>query len=320
MRFLLTIIIVAISFLSCSKDAKKPIDVSAIKLDFKVDRFDVDFYKNLDENILNLKEKYPLLFPMNTADSVWISKRNNKDEQELFTETQKIFKDFSSTKNNLLSLFKYVKYYNPKFKSPNVITMLTNIDYDNRVIYPSDSLLIISLDAYLGKEHIFYSDYPKYIKENNTKERIVVDVANAIINKQLVSNTDRSFLGKILFEGKKLFLLDLYLPLLSAKEKTGYTIEKLEWAINNEEQIWKYFIERKLLYSTDTNLNKRFIENAPFSKFYLEQDNLSPGRIGSWIGWNIVASYMKHNDVSLQELMNLDAENILNKSKYKPKK
>ena len=35
-------------------------------------------------------------------------------------------------------------------------------------------------------------------------------------------------------------------------------------ATMNEEQIWRYFIENDLLYSTDTQLNKRFIENAPF--------------------------------------------------------
>ena len=63
--------------------------------------------------------------------------------------------------------------------------MISNIDYDSRVIY-ADSLLFISLDVYLGKEHEFYADYPKYIKENNTKENIVVDVANSITEKAIV--------------------------------------------------------------------------------------------------------------------------------------
>ena len=59
--------------------------------------------------------------------------------------------------------------------------MLSNIDYENRVVY-ADSLLLISLDVYLGKQHPFYADYPMYIKENNTKEHLIVDVANAIID------------------------------------------------------------------------------------------------------------------------------------------
>jgi len=100
----------------------------------------------------------------------------------------------------------------------------------------------------------------------------------------------------------------------------GYAQEKLDWAVENEGQIWAFFIEEQLLFSTETNLNKRFLENAPFSKFYKEQDGLSPGKIGVWIGWKIVQSYLKHNKVSLQEFLKLDETIIFNNSKYKPKK
>ena len=199
-----------------------------------------------------------------------------------------------------------------------MVTILSNIDYESRVIY-ADSLLLISLDVYLGKNHPFYGDYPAYIKENNTKEHIIVDVANAIIEKQLYSNTNRNFISKI-FEGKKMYLLDAYLPEVSERQKIGYSEDKLNWAKANEEEVWMYFIDRKILFSTDTKLNQRFIEIAPFSKFYMNQDDLSPGRIGVWMGWQIVNSFMKHNDVSLQELLKMEEEEIFKKSKYKPKK
>ena len=212
------------------------------------------------------------------------------------------------------------KYYNSKFKSPKVITMLTNLDYENRVIY-ADSLLLISLDSYLGKNHKFYNDYPTYIKENNSKDHIIVDVAKEIINTQFKPTgkfNNRSFLAKIIFEGKKMYFLDLYLPFVSEKEKSGYSLDKLIWAKNNEEEVWKIFIEKEFLYSTDTNLNKRFIENAPFSKFYTSQDNESPGKIGVYIGWQIVKSYMNNNDVSLQKLIQIDSQSLFAKSRYKP--
>ncbi|MGB0880848.1 MAG: gliding motility lipoprotein GldB, partial [Polaribacter sp.] len=261
MRVFLVVFILFSTLLSCNKDTPKTIDLSKIDVHFSIDRFDVNFYNTSVKTLSSTKKKYPLLFPKDTKDSVWISKINDTDEQELFAETQKLYKDFSSTKKQLTSLFKHIKYYNPKFKSPKVITMLTNIDYDNRILY-ADSLLLISLDAYLGKNHEFYADYPKYIKENNTKEHIIVDVANAIIDTQIAQNNSRTFVSKIIYEGKKLYLSDLYLPTVSDKEKIGYTKDKLAWAESNEEQIWKYFIENKLLFSTDTKLNKRFIENA----------------------------------------------------------
>lgn len=319
MRFFLLILIVLFSFYSCNTDTVNKVDVSNIKVTLKVKRFDVDFYTLKRQDLQELKRAYSYFFPKEITDSISLSKISNIEEQELFTETQKIYKNFSFIKKELRSLFKHVTYYNPKFNVPTVVTMLTNIDYDSRVIY-ADSLLIISLDVFLGKNHEFYADYPKYIKENNTKEHLIVAVAAAIINKQMPSYKERSFVGKMIDEGKKMYLLDSYLPTISDKEKIGYIKEKLNWAQLNEEQIWRYFIENKLLFSTDIKLNKRFLETAPFSKFYMEQDNLSPGRVGVWMGWQIVRSYMKHNDVSLQELIKINELDLFKKSKYKPRK
>ncbi|WP_299063889.1 gliding motility lipoprotein GldB [uncultured Polaribacter sp.] len=319
MRFYLTIIIIFCLFFSCTDKKKHQIDVSNINVDFSIKRHEVDFYNTNKETLPKLKEKYPYLFPNVLTDSLVFAKINDKEEQELFNETQKLYQNIVELEVQLKSLFKHVTYYNPKFKSPNVVTMISNIDYDSRVIY-ADSLLLVSLDVYLGNEHPFYIDYPNYIKENNTKDHIIVDVTNAIIDEQLVPCPNRSFIGKMIYEGKKMYLLDLYLPTISDRFKIGYSKEKLDWAIINEEGIWKYFVEKKLLFSTETKLNKRFLENAPFSKFYLENDDESPGRIGVWLGWQIVKSFMQNNDVSLQELLIIDPEKLFKKSKYKPKK
>ena len=237
----------------------------------------------------------------------------------MFQETQKKYNSLLHIEEELSNLFKHIKYYNPSFLAPDVITILSNIDYTYRTIY-TDNLLFISLDVYLGGDHPFYSDYPSYIRKNNTDERIVVDVASNIINSTISFSNNRSFLAKMIHEGKKMYLLDLYLPSKSDPIKIGYSKDKFDWATINEEQVWRYFIENDLLYSTDTQLNKRFIENAPFSKFYLSEDTKSPGRIGQWIGWQIVRSYMVNNDVSLQDLLSMNEEEIFKNSKYKPRK
>jgi uncharacterized protein YjaZ len=75
-----------------------------------------------------------------------------------------------------------------------------------------------------------------------------------------------------------------------------------------------------LLYDTDSKLPSRFITPAPFSKFYLEIDNDSPGRVGQWIGWQIVRSFMENNEISVQEMLKLDARELFERSRYKPKK
>lgn len=305
--------------ISCQKDLKKNIDTSTIEVNFSVHRFDIDFYDFQGESLEELKASYPLLLPKETPDSIWMKKIKDKEEQELYNETQKIYKNINKIEEELTDLFKHIKYYSPKFNSPNVTTLLSNIDYTYRVIY-TNSELFISLDAYLGKDHPFYNDYPSYIKENNTQERIVVDVANKIIETKSQPSNNRTFLAKMIQEGRKLYLLDLYLPSISEAIKIGYSKEKFDWAIINEEQVWRYFVENKLLYSTDTKLNQRFLNDAPFSKFYLSEDRSSPGRIGHMIGWQIVRSFMENNDVSLEELLSYEEEEIFKKSKYKPRK
>ncbi len=319
MRNSFFIILLSATIISCNFSDEKEIDVSAVDVSFSVSRFDVDFYASTPATLTITKQLYPLFFPEGVHDSIWIQKLQNIDERELLQETQKVFTSFEVEKKQLTNLFKHIKFYNPQFVVPDVTTLISNIDYESKVIYTNNELLI-SLDVYLGKTHPFYNNFPNYIKQNYHRRHLIVDVANAIIETQLSVSHDRTFISKMIEAGKRLYLLDVYLTSESDEEKIGYEKEKLDWTVSNESQVWKYFIENKLLYSTDTKLNKRFIDNAPFSKFYRSQDNLSPGRIGTWYGWQIVRSYMKYNDVSLVELLKTNTEEIFKKSKYKPKK
>ena len=312
--FLLILLLIS----SCKKDVKNTIDVSSVEIDFSVDRFEQKFYNTSEENFEGLKNEYAYMLS-NQHDSVWFRKMKSEDEQYLFKQSEKLFEDFTEVEDELTSLFKHVKYYNPKFKAPKVITHISDLDFEYPVIY-SDSLLFISLDMYLGKDNMVYQSFPGYLSENYKKERIVVDVAKDIINQSYLKSKSRTFLYRMINEGKFMFLLDSYLPSVSDDLKIGFSPDKLAFAEQNEIDVWKYFIENELLYSNNSDLNKRFIENAPFSKFYLESDQDTPGRIGVWIGWQIVRSYMKNNDVTLQQLIVVKPEEIYKKSKYKPRR
>lgn len=110
------------------------------------------------------------------------------------------------------------------------------------------------------------------------------------------------------------------MPLAPDSVKIGYREDQLEWARANEGQIWRYFIERELLYSTDGELGPRFLDPAPFSKFRLQLDNESPGRIGRYMGWQVVRSFMEQNPEGLEEMLALPGEALFRKSNYKPPK
>ena len=131
----------------------------------------------------------------------------------------------------------------------------------------------------------------------------------------------KAYLGiEVIEELFILYLKDMLIPKSEDYERIGYSKEKMTWANANEESIWRNFIENEYLYSTDNKLSRRFLDPAPFSKFGLELDNESPGRIGRYIGWQIVRAFMNNNSVSLQQMLNLPADEIFKKSNYKPAK
>ena len=97
------------------------------------------------------------------------------------------------------------------------------------------------------------------------------------------------------------------------------SVEKMNWCEKNESTIWEYMIENDYLFSSDPELNERFVYLSPFSKFGLSIDQYSPGGVGVWIGLKIIESYVKHNNVSLYDmLIEQDYNKILNKSGYRP--
>lgn len=192
------------------------------------------------------------------------------------------------------------------------------MDYHAKAVY-ADSLVLISLELYLGKTHKFY-EFPEYLKQNFEKSQIMPDIVSSFALSQVRPPSDKSLLSLMIYSGKELYLKDAFLPNYADAAKIGYTPEQIKWCEENEEYMWRYFIENKMLYSSDSRLPNRFINLAPFSKFYLEIDNESPGRVGTWIGWQIVRSFMQNNEVSLSQLLQMDAVEIFNKSKYKPRK
>ena len=238
--------------------------------------------------------------------------------RELYTEVQKKYGDFEPVKLELETLFKHIKYYFPKTKAPKVITVISEMDYKNKAIY-ADSLVVISLELYLGKNHKFYQ-FPNYLKQNFEERQIAPDVVSSFSARNIPPVLDKDLLSQMIYSGKQLYLKDLLLPDYTDAEKMGYSPEQIIWCQENASYMWRYFIEKEMLYSNDQKLISRFINPAPFSKFYLEIDNDSPGQVGAWIGWQMVRSYMKNNDVPLVDLLKTNAKEIFVKSKYKPKK
>lgn len=305
---------------SCVEDNKIEQEIAQVPLKLKIARFDREFAGATPEDITPLKAKYPYLFPKQFADSIWVAKLKDTVQQELLQEVHKTFGDFKTEEEAIHSLFQHVKYYFPKYRVPKVITLTSEVQYDRRVVL-ADSLLLLGLDNYLGADHHFYREISKYIAKGLDKAYLTSDIANAFAKTVNRYPKNRSFLSRMLYYGKELYLKDKLIPSATDAQKINYTTEEWLWAQENEEQIWRYFVEQELLYSTASELDRRFLDVAPFSKFRLALDSESPGRLGRYMGWQIVRTFMERNpQTDLISLLDMPADQIFKKSNYKPKK
>ena len=320
MKHVLFLLFIGVIVVSCKKEQKLEAEIAAIDSQVNLERFDALFSKVTPETLPNLKKAYPFMFSEKFPDSFWIAKTTDTLETQIFQEVNKTFNDFSKTSSEIASLFNHLKYYFHAFKQPRVITTTSDVDYRNKVIV-TDTIALIALDNYLGSDHEFYQSIPMYIRNNMNKDQIVVDMASEYANKFIYERTQNTFLDKLIYYGKQLYFKDVIIPFKTEAERISYSQEQLDWAKANESYIWRYFVERELLYSTDSKLDGRFITPAPFSKFYLEGiDSESPGRLGPYIGWQIVKAYMEHNTITINEMLDKSAEEIFNNSKFKPRK
>jgi gliding motility-associated lipoprotein GldB len=319
MKKILSIIVIISLVLSCETEDKLEKEIAKIDVTVNVERFDKLFAKVTPNTLPELKKDYPFMFSKNYNDSIWIARINDTLEQLLNREVAKAFENNISFEGEVESLFQHIKYYFKAFKSPRIITVTSDVDYRNKTIV-TDSIVLIALDTYLGAKHEFYGSIPLYLKQNFESSQIVSDLATQYATQSIYQPKRKTFLDAMIYFGKILYFKDIMIPFKTDDSKIGYTNEQLDWAKDNESYIWRYFVERELLFDTDPKLLERFINPAPFSKFNLELDNESPGRLGQYIGWQIVKAYMAHNEVSLQQMLMTNAEDIFNNSKFKPRK
>ena len=313
-------LLIVVFLFSCNENVKIPNEVADIPVSIDVLRFDREFAQISIDELPNLKLKYPFFFPAEVPDSIWRMKLTDTLQQQLLQAVDSTFGTFLVEESELILFYKHLRYYFPDTSIPQqVITLTSDVDYSNRIIL-ADTLLLIGLDNYLGSEHRFYTGIDRYIANNLDRDYLLRDIALTHTSQLVPPPNDRSFLAQMIYHGKRLYLAQRLLPGNTEAQIMAYSEEQLQWAQANEDPIWRYFIERELIYDTDQDLIRRFIDDAPFSKFRLELDRESPGRIGRYMGWRIVEAYASNQDAELGEILKLPAKQIFVQSKFKPRK
>ncbi len=246
---------------------------------------------------------------------------NDPNIRELYELTLKKYPDVSFLENNLTDAFNRFRKAYPEKPVPHVYTYVSGLDIENPVYY-QDTAMAIGLDIFLGSDVSAYpkAGIPRYKTGRFTPDHILPQCMLAVSDNIIrVDEKRNTLLDQMLLAGKALYFLDFTLPDVEDDIKIGYTTNQLIWARNNESKIWAFIIQNQLLFSSDPQGVSKMMTDAPFTSGFAAE---SPGRLGAYMGWQIVRAYMKEADnVSLKQLMeDTDAQKILKISKFKPGK
>lgn len=236
----------------------------------------------------------------------------------LRADVKRVFGDERELKNQFEEAFSNMRYYYPEAKLPRIQTLVTGLDNDMLV---SDSLIIVSLDYFLGPGAKYRPNMYEYLLRQYVKQNIVPSTMLLYGMNRFSYNdlADERAIADMMAFGKSYYFAKHMLPCVPDSVFIWYTGDEIKGAKENQDMIWYRLIEDQVLYSTNHMVKQRFLGERPFT---IEVGEKCPGRIAQWVGWEIVKSYMKaHPETSLPQLMEMsDADKLFKESRYKPVK
>ena len=306
MKQILSFVLISIIFFnSCGRNNNPEVfDVNVL---VEIEHFDHRFFAmdstHFDKDLAQLKSDFPGFFKIEQDDEQLKRRFYDIQIRELYASVDSIYGSAEFLESDLFKAFQYFYHYFPNHDSLKLYTWVSNFESIDPVIV-SENTLLVALDMYLGAESNFYKTAPEYIKQRFDKRFITSDIFHSYFTENIPLPNDNSLLASMVHFGKIHYLCSKILPAEEQEVIMACSKNKMDWCLSNEGNIWAYFIENQLLFSSEYQIKQRFIEDAPFSKFYTSFDSESPGRVGQWIGWRLVSSYMdSHPEMSLTDLI-----------------
>ena len=323
--------LVGLAAVSCKRNPLK-VDVSDIDLELTYRNYEDDLFastENLEGKVAELQKSYGTFFNLFNRHIIGIG---DPEDENFYQQLQSFLSDTMivnlkmeadqridkhKLKEDFTKAFKHYRYYFPDKVIPAIFTCISGL---NESVVLADSLIGISLDKYLGADFDYYPrlGLPAYKIRNMHPQKIVPDAIYFwAMTEYPISTQASKVIESMIYEGSLLYFVDAMQPEVHDSLKIGYTQKQLEFCESDEASMWAYLAEHNLLFSTKRMDIKRYVDDGPYTSSFTTE---SPGRVGAWLGWQIVRSYMKKNpEVTLKQLMeNNDYLSILNQSSYQP--
>ena len=331
MRFLSYVCVVLAMLTVGCKDKDECVfvpDTSAVRVTISIDALQDSFVnvsskKELVRLLTNHPELRDYIFRRSEYpnDSIFINEIYNRFSNPhidtLLMETKRVFGDLSELKAQFTQAFANIKYYYPDFNPPNIETLISGLDTDLLV---TDSLIVVSLDFFLGPGAKYRPKMYDYLLRQYGKENIVPSCMLFYGIRDEFNKTDmadKTVLADMVAYGKSFYFAKRMLPCVPDSVFIWYTAEEVKGARKNQDLIWARLIEDQVLYATSHVVKQKYLGERPQT---LEVGEKCPGRIAQWVGWQIVNKYAEtHPKMTLPEVMNVaNADKLFKESKYKP--
>lgn len=242
-------------------------------------------------------------------DTTYHFREINAYEQQVYTDITPIRTELETAFTRLHALF-------PDAVVPDIYFFVSGFVTP---MYITDSILAVGADLYLGSDYPYYNTVVnEYQKTTMNPDYLSGDVLSAYLFRNIpFASTKNRLLDYMIYNGKIMFLLAQLLPTHPDHMIIGYTEDQIDWCLKYESDIWRCIMDKRDLFNTDNVVLTSYIKDGPFTS-EVSQD--SPGRLGMWVGWRIVSSYMEHNpEITLTQLLDEhDAQRILQNSQYQP--
>jgi len=319
--------------------SSKDPDVSKIKVDIPIERFDKSFFSidtnNTAAGLKELMKERPDFYTdfmqqilgVSGSDTnkvtLDVSKFFIRGYSSMYQSLSKQYSDINWLQKDIQKAFQYVKYYFPDYKTSKIILFLGPLDAPGVAL--TGSGIAVGLHQFGGKDFSAYQSmeaqqlFPAYISRRFESQYIVVNCMKAVIEDIYPDRSGaKGLVEQMIEKGKQWWLLDKFLPATPDSLKTGFTKQQLDWCEANEGLVWNdIIVTQKDLYTKDPMAMQNYIGEAPFTQ---SLGPSSPGNIGQWIGWQIVKKFAdKNSSMSVSDVLKTDERKILEEAKYKPK-
>ncbi len=297
------------------------------RINVRINRYDLALFglepDQFQEGLLSIQNEFGPLLAADLSDTANVMQlyRFVNDTQiiRIYERTEEVYPDSRFMESALSDAFTRFHYLFPAYTLPEVYTYISDLYFERPIIIQGNDL-VVGIDLYLGSNFPLYRKLglPFYKVRWMEPESLPVDVMKALFHHHLAPQyNQKTLLDRMIDGGKKLAYLDAVFPSVADEFKISYTPEQLYWANENEQHIWAFLVSNQLLYTTDYQTITKLIQDGPFTTGF---SNESPARLGIFIGWKIVSSYLNKNPrVTLEELFeNVDSQDILQNSGYKP--